>query len=285
MEPTGTIPIDYGMLKEVASDLSNYSVSFVEFYEDSDQEYGDLKGSGTLVLVEGKHAILTADHVIKELQRSREIGIILGSMVRPQRHRFTIDMESELIEVISIARGNIESIGPDLGILYIFDPDKINTISSIKSFYNLSKRSNQVLLHPVSVDKGCWYICGMVAEFTTDAPPEPGYKVIKIFRGICDSGIVTNEQQRDNFDYLDFMVDENIKAPQDFKGISGGGLWQVTFDKDQNGKPIVTDRILSGVAFYQSDLENNRRIIRCHGRRSIYGNVLDALSNGAESWG
>jgi hypothetical protein len=278
MEPTGTIAIDYGLLKEVAIELTDYSVSFAELYEHSNQEYADLKGSGTLISVEGKYAILTADHVLKELQKSRDIGLILGSMVRPQRHRFTIDMESDLIKVISIARGNIESHGPDLGLLCIFDTKIINNISTIKSFYNLSKRSNQ-FLSAVSVDLGCWYICGMVAEMTTDAPPEPGYKIIKKFCGICNPGEVTKEHQRENFDYLDFIFDEAYKVPQNFGGISGGSLWQVTFNKDQNGKPIVKDRILSGVVFYQSDIENNRRIIRCHGRRSIYHKVFDVLYN------
>jgi hypothetical protein len=277
--PSELIAINDGLLKEVAIQLANYSVSFVEFYEHLGQEYGHLCGSGTLVSIDGNNAILTAAHVLEVLQESREIGIILGSMDRPQLHRFTLSMESSLI--IRIPRGDIESYGPDLGLLCILGTQVINSINAIKSFANLSKRRNQILSYPLAFNKGVWYLCGMIDEMTSDAPREAGQKVIKKFRGICDPGEVTNYFDRDNFDYLDFKVHEACVIPKDYRGVSGGGLWQVIFDKDHNGKTIIKDRILSGVAFYQSDPENDKRTIRCHGQRSIYGLLLNVFYNGA----
>lgn len=47
--------------------------------------------------------------------------------------------------------------------------------------------------------------------------------------------------------------------------------------KSEQGKLIVEEKLLSGVAFYQSELENNRRTITCHGRKSIYGAVVDTI--------
>jgi hypothetical protein len=60
--------------------------------------------------------------------------------------------------------------------------------------------------------------------------------------------------------------------------VSGGGLWQVLLRKSQEGKLEVSDYILSGVAFYQSPLMEGSRSIRCHGRQSIYKNVIDFVS-------
>lgn len=53
---------------------------------------------------------------------------------------------------------------------------------------------------------------------------------------------------------------------------------QIDIAKSKEGGPVVRDKILSGVAFYE-DRKNNLYRITCHGRRSIYQTVLDALIN------
>jgi hypothetical protein len=264
------------LLEEVAIELSNYSVSFVKLDVHCGQEYPQLGGSGTLVFAHGKHAILTADHVLENLPTRGEVGLSLSTICRPRLHRFTIDMS--LTTRISIARGATEHGGPDLGLLLI--PAEVGKIGAVKSFYNLSRRRDQILSNPPPVDQGAWLLCGMAAEWTSDGAPELGYQIVKEFHGICGAGIVTAERQGENFDYIDFEAKYNkaYEGPQSFKGFSGGGLWQVAFDKNQDGNLIATDKILSGVAFYQSTLENERRTISCHGRQSIYGAVVDALA-------
>ena len=62
-----------------------------------------------------------------------------------------------------------------------------------------------------------------------------------------------------------------------FGGVSGGGLWQVIIAKNEAGKVILKELILSGVAFYQTQNINNRRVIVCHGRRSVYKKVYDEV--------
>ena len=203
----------------------------------------------------------------------------MSSFFRPILHRFTLDMT--FTEKITIDRGSLDFIdcaGPDLGLLMLSTP-QVNTIMAYKSFYNLAKRRNQILADPPQIDEGVWFICGMPEEWTNDEPPEKGYQIIKEFRGLCGAGIVKAEQQRDKLDYLYFETKYNksYEGPQMFQGVSGGGLWQIIVVKSQNGELIIKDKILSGVVFFQSDLENGLRMIKCHGRRSIYGEAIDIL--------
>jgi hypothetical protein len=81
---------------------------------------------------------------------------------------------------------------------------------------------------------------------------------------------VSARHTRENFDYLDLEMDLTFPGvPQNFGGVSGGGLWRVKVFGLSNGK---IDWQLSppvGVAFYQFKPEDKTTIIRCHGPESI----------------
>jgi hypothetical protein len=97
-------------------------------------------------------------------------------------------------------------------------------------------------------------------------------KGLSVF-GSIDAAWIDNE-----YDYLEFPVryNESIDVPESFGGCSGGGLWQVRLIL-KDGTITHERPILSGVAFYQTDLVDNQRTILCHGRVSIYRHVIDAL--------
>lgn len=117
---------------------------------------------------------------------------------------------------------------------------------------------------------------------TSEGDPERGFTRVKIFKGGFGEGKVTSEFEEGEFDYLTFeaLYNELYEGPQRFGGFSGGGLWQL-LGKDEGGKFRITQRLLTGVAFYESDLkrEGNKvtRDITCHGRRSIYKILPDHL--------
>lgn len=71
----------------------------------------------------------------------------------------------------------------------------------------------------------------------------------------------------------------DIPLPKNFGGISGGGLWQILLKDSSVDKFEPTCYILSGLAFYQSELKANKRLIRCHGRQSIYKNVYEFIKD------
>ena len=96
-------------------------------------------------------------------------------------------------------------------------------------------------------------------------------------------GKVTRPCSQDNFDYLflEALYNELYEGPGSYGGFSGGGLWQLLLTASGN-KLEVNDRLLSGVAFYQSekkcdDAGRVAREIKCHGRKSIYEAMIDRV--------
>ena len=261
-------------LEGVANELADYAVGFIKLQETDAQEDAQVAGSGTLVEIDGTYAILTADHVLENLPTSGEVGLILPTRFKPQLHRYTVNME--FAQKLRIGRGACPSDGPDLGLL-VLDHSQLGAVKALKSFYNLSKRRDQVLSSPPAIEVGAWLLLGIAHEWTTDIPPEGGYKNVKVFRGMCGLGLVEGERSRDDYDFLEFKTryHEHYKGPQSYGGFSGGGLWHLLIKESKKGRPEVTDRILSGVAFYQSPIHERIRTITCHGRQSIYRNAID----------
>jgi hypothetical protein len=70
--------------------------------------------------------------------------------------------------------------------------------------------------------------------------------------------------------------------PGRFGGVSGGGFWSVIIFGLPDGK-VDWYLTLVGVAFYQFDMENNNRVIRCHGQESSRTAILSVESPGMTS--
>lgn len=263
------------ILVEGGERLQHFAIGFVKVEGDEDDAL--LGGSGTLVTFSNRNAILTADHVLEALPKKGELGLILpeaGSS--PRLHRIIFQADNLL--KVRIARASKNHKGPDLGLLLLNDLDASHLINNNKIFYNLEKRRERMLSIPPALDSGPWFLVGMGAEWTQDSPPERGFTRVKVFRGISGGGVVTCERQDGPYDYLDFETKYNAayEGPASFQGFSGGGLWQVQLN-ERDGQVEVAEVLLSGVAFYQSALVGDVRTIFCHGRRSIYEHICNAL--------
>ncbi len=123
----------------------------------------------------------------------------------------------------------------------------------------------------------------MIAERTTDLPPEERGTSEKGFYTLFVVGMVVGKRESNGFDLFDFEVTygPDSVSPDSFEGMSGGALWRVYCNKDDNGQTSVAEKKMFGVAFHQSDISNERRIITCHGPRSVYGPLIDAVR---EKW-
>jgi hypothetical protein len=276
MDKREDVLVTHQFLEEASREISYYTVGFVKLHENTTPIDAQLAGSGTLVEIDGIHAILTADHVIESLPQQGEVGLILATLPPAQLHRVTIPME--FVEKLRVARGPSESDGPDLAI-FILPQSQLGMIRAIKSFYNLSKRRDRILENRPPIDIGVWVLSGIAHEWTMDAPLEKGYKRIKIFKGLYGAGIVDAEYKAHGYDFLEFKAkyNERYEGPGSFQGFSGGGLWHLLLSKSEDEKLRVADVILSGVAFYQSSIEEHMRTIKCNGRLSIYKNVIDLV--------
>lgn len=260
---------------EVCQAITNFSIGLIKLDRSGLGHNARLGGSGTLVQIGDNYGILTARHVLEYLRGDKTIGLLLGNMIKPYRHR--VEVCSDTMRWVTIASSGKESEGPDLAILLLSSVG-VGWLRAQKTFYNLLKR--EWLLHtPPDLDVGVWFLCGFADEATTERVPESGSGRIKVFEGICGDGWVENEYCVGDFGYLDFEVAYGSAdgPPQSFGGVSGGGLWQVVVMRTPDGDLKVKELLLSGVAFYQNPPIENRRVIKCHGRDGIYAHAIQRV--------
>ncbi len=272
--PLSAIPQE--VVEEAGKAITDYAIGFVALGESESGEKGELGGSGTLVQIDGARGILTAYHVVDHLRARQEIGLILPTRSEPTLHRMML--KSETVCWLPIAYGDRSSEGPDLGFLLLPQVDA-GALSARKSFYNLSLHREDMLSNPPARDDGIWILCGFAGELTTERPGERGYAKVMAFEGACYAGWVEREYCRGDFDYLEFEaryggIDE---PPRSFGGLSGAGLWQASLNRTPEGALTAGRPVLCGVAFHQSPLADRRRVIMCHGRRSVYIQAVESI--------
>ena len=106
-----------------------------------------------------------------------------------------------------------------------------------------------------------------------------GFEILKGFYAQFGAGGVEREYTSKGYDYLEIVAKYKLgrDLPISFWGTSGGGLWQVQLLESAKRELEIKEMILSGVAFYQFEKNDNRRIIKCHGRQSVYKTVYDLI--------
>ena len=85
-------------------------------------------------------------------------------------------------------------------------------------------------------------------------------------------------------DYFAFPVEYeqgSSMLPKSFRGMSGGGLWQVPLTRDPRGEITHEAPLLSGVVFYEEQTQASFNI-KCHGRQSVYRVAYEALRSGVD---
>lgn len=265
--------IPENLLKEMARRIYNHTIGFVVVNQ-QDREETILKGSGTLICIDGLYGILTAEHVIKYLPKKGDLGFIISDRL----HKFTIN--SSYLNIYTIAKSDNPADGPDIGFI-LLPESELGQFKASKSFYDLGKRI-YFSENPPEIDLGVWCISGFPEELACNEGPGKGFSEIKRFTGFC--GFVRDPEQYSSgdFDYYEFEVpyNKNIGLPTNFEGVSGGGLWQVIIAKAESNELFVKDIILSGIPFYQTEFLEDKKKVKCHGRKSIYQYSIEFIKNG-----
>jgi len=246
-----------GLQDAIIRDIGKFTVALLAVFESQGGFRLELAGTGTLVAVGDSHYILTARHVWeKVLKSARAIGITLKEHVHQE---FLLDTRSILIFGPDAPEVFAEW-GPDLVFLRV-PPGRVGAINAYQTFYNLTR--------PRQTEPGAeletWVLMGTPAVLGS-------FKERHADLQICGFFVWGNtpRQTRGEFDYLDIGVDVSLPGmPEGFGGVSGGGLWHVLIRRSESSVGIDWCNSLEGVAFYQSDVANGRRTIRCHGDRSI----------------
>ena len=274
LEDVPLVRIPLTLESDIMRTIEHYTVGFLRIKKGLRGDDLILLGSGTLVTVNGIHAILTAHHVLHELPKSGKLGLVYSA----RRTHLTIAVDG--LQYLKIARGTVDADGPDLGAVILSAP-VVSILKATKSFHNLDRNRMELLARPPVLNRGVWVVQGFIGERTKEHLYfERRVKRIT-FHELCSSGIVV-PYTKCSYDYFKFPIEyaKHRSIPKDYGGASGGGLWQVPLEKRRSGGQITPASvpILSGVTFYQEPTKSWRTALRCHGRRSVYEVAYDAIS-------
>ncbi len=266
-----------GLLRQITSTLHTHSTMLMRIIMEPDgNEEGVHIGSGTLVKIGEVYGVLTAQHVIAELQGDYLLGLTAAR--EGETHSFKAQKSS--IGVIEIVSPASEEYGPDLGFITLSDWDDVGTIKASRSFYDLIQDGDEWSANPPPLDSGIWFACGAPGERFERILPEAGFDKVVSFQEFCGAGGIDRSYEKDGFDYLEMDIEfsEETGTPHSFGGMSGGGLWQVTISRSQEGVLAPSRFFLSGLIFYQGVTEEGVRFLRCHGRQSVHEHAVAAVS-------
>jgi hypothetical protein len=261
------------VIEAAARDVADFSIGFLNV-KNPPQKSDDVRllASGTLVSVGAVCAILTAHHVLSVLPRSGRLGLILS----PTAQQHTVDTQG--LAFVEIARGRIDSEGPDLGAI-VLAPSIASSIGAKKSYYRLDSHRDHLLNSPPHIRDGIWFVNGFVDEWTVEEPDKEGWGLVKGFYNLSGAGGPDHSILAGDHDYFAFPVNYGGRsvAPKSFGGMSGRGLWQVPLTRDAQGQIKHKTPLLSGVVFYQEPTIDTYCGVKCHGRRSVYKVAFDAI--------
>ncbi len=268
------------IVEKVRAEVADFTIGFAILRTCGDTQDADVAGSGSLVTIGSIDGILTAAHVLRNLPDHGEVGIVRFPRARSFAQKPTINMGQA--EKLTLAADVFGPEWPDIGFLRL-SPEDVGGLKARNVFFNLGMRRDSVLADDQPNPPYFDGISGMIAERTTELPPELGRARVKGFHALYGLGCVVGEHESNGFDLFDFEVNYGPRtdSPYSYKGMSGGALWRVYCTKDDNGELSVVDKKVFGVAFYQSDLLDQKRIIICHGPRSVYGPLIEAIR---EKW-
>lgn len=231
-------------------------------------------GSGTFVRWGEKCCLLTAAHVWEALRESDRVSLGIG------RGEFVTIRRAYLACLHSSPRigGKWGPWGPDLALIDLPEVDARALEARGKVFYNLSRRRSAALETPAS-DVAIWAVVGAPGEFVTVVGREPDLGLTHFTVGVTlISSLKAATKTHDGFDYVELpLTPKSMEGfPKEYGGISGAGLWRLG-EADAAARTVTwTDAVsLEGVAFYHR--RTAPEIVRCHGRRSIYRNLLDTV--------
>jgi len=253
------------LLDDIDSSLQQYFVPILGRDDERHTEPLKLIGSGTFVRIDSSYHILTAAHVWDATKPFPKVGLLLGS------GRSCLSIPREYIAARQLRGSGPEESGPDLALLAI-PPRFVAQVRAYKSALDLVQQRNKFLADPPHSDSGLWAVTGMVEGFSSvQHHLDVGSLEAQIHARSFFGGI-DGTHERDGYDYLDAGVDMGLAGvPMSFGGVSGGPLWQIVLSMNSTGQIFWNGKkYVQGVAFWQSAIQEGRRVIRCHGPKSVF---------------
>ncbi|MBY5663901.1 hypothetical protein [Rhizobium leguminosarum] len=228
-------------------------------------------GSGVLAEVGGIKGVITAGHVIRELQ-AYERGAVFPSLRQPGAPK---PFEFGLSDCQQIIIGGSDSSanGPDLGFIRL--PYNVEQrLQDNWLFYNFSVRLKHAIENAEETPLDHELICGVVAEKTM-LITETERSVSRTYvTALAYGGSFNGRPGPDGYDLFDFIIrhNEEVSRPSSYGGMSGSAIWKI------GSTDAAVDRLICGIAFYETEPdERGNRTIVCHGPECIYGLLVDRI--------
>lgn len=252
------------ILSEICDCLKHYAAPICGI----DEERNCFLGSCTFVESDRRHFLLTATHVWEKLKAFPHVGIALRRHPAP-----SLQIPTRLLKPIVVGKRATDEWGPDLMFLELADSDA-GIIGACKSFWNLGKRREMKSTPLLEIEDGMWVVIGAPEK---QIQQTGNHRVFGMRVSFCPADAYS---MHSSFDYVDLGIDATAtSALETYGGMSGSGVWRVRLLRNPSGQLVLqsNELCLEGVAFYESPITDGHRLIRCHGRKSLYGEGLAAI--------
>lgn len=238
--------------------VCKHSIAFLE--EDNGLVY--LRGSGTLVAIDGEKFILTANHVWRELRQKTKLCI---SMIDRIIHRTEIYVAAlEAISLAEVARPDL--LSADLTLLKInaVDHGRLDVRLSFYAFGH-EKRGQANLAND-------YVIIGAPGQLATCDAADP--TVLNFELRATPVGKIEEENHPDlGLDFFTVYPHTDQNSPlYRYEGLSGGGFWELSYVPDDTAvEGFRYESMFFGVVFLQQreDVTKPWTKVRCLGRRAV----------------
>jgi hypothetical protein len=244
--------------ERIGRNVANFSVALFGVNGSGDSRNVNLVGSGTLVSLEKSHYVLTAAHVWHDndgLKKYESTGLTLKEDLDQ-----CFPIKNEFIAICELPETKLDEWGPDIILLRV-PPELVGAIEAFRVFYRLDKERRKINKN---------HLAARIMVGTPGVLSEGIGKIQHVVVNGLYVQIDTNFYGREGFDYIDFDMDTSLPGVmKDFRGVSGGGVWEVEiFPTGQDTKFDSTETLV-GVAYYQLGLKNSHQTVRCHGPKTI----------------
>jgi len=233
----------------------------------------------------GNHfGVLTAEHVVNDpedpqyrLDTTEASEHILRLTVVESPHELGFDARA--LKVYNLGPRINDEDGPDIAIIELPDSTALRTIGAIKSFWNLTHRTEERIqraLDPI----GCVFVAGHLTEDLRRYADVPGFTDVTFAPGIIGITGQDGYFTKGNLDYLEVASerDGENQAPRSWSGISGGSLWRLPVARNAEGVWSVGEVTLAGVPFIEEYMKRPGHLRLCgHGPLTIYRELLARL--------
>ena len=242
--------------------------------------------SGVFAKSFGYEGILTAGHSAVQFLAKERVALAVSE----DRHRLIVN--STDFDHVRIGYDEVEGYTnseADLSFVIIKNEELLQLIRNLKlSFYDLDIAGasvREVFLNPEKpLAKFNWSVAGCprekveIANQLIDGQPQE----LITSPSVLIQGNLVDYDFQNNFDYLKLYMASGFEGfPDDYNGMSGGGIWYQMLLND-DGINFTVKPILAGVARWQSEVTLKKgykvRCITAHAWVSIYGHVRGVLA-------